>query len=229
MSIKKTCTLLMSVFYCILINSLYHISDLSVLYRGINPENNIMLLLAHFLSFATITFYVFGETEKYINGYGKYVLVRRKKRTSILNKIYAKSLLAVITFEIMKILIYIIISGMDKTNLSSFAIMLILSILTNLLLISFQILIEILFNSKISLTVAMAYFIISCTVGGVIIKENLYAPLLILIPNYSMSYRTEYFISELKLNYLSMIVILIIVIIGFVLTGKMILKRKDIF
>ncbi len=160
MSIKKICTLLMAVFYCILINSLYHISDLSILYRGINPENNIMLLLAHFLSFAIITFYVFGEAEKYINGYGKYVLVRRKKRTAILNKIYAESLLAVIAFEIMKILIYIVISGMNKTNLSSFAIMLILSILTNLLLISFQIFIEILFNSKIALSVVMAYFIL---------------------------------------------------------------------
>ena len=229
MSIKKVCTLLMSVFYCILINSLYHISDLSVLYKGVNLENNIMLLLAQFLSFASITFYVFGEAEKYINGYGKYVLVRRKKRTAILNKIYAENFLAAIVFEIIKIVIYIVVSSMDKTDFSSFVIMLVLSILTNLLLISVQILIEILFNSKIALIVAMAYFIISCTVGGVIIKEKLYAPLLILIPNYSMSYRTEYFISELNLNYLSMNVILITVIIGFVFTGKMILKRKDIF
>lgn len=229
MSIKRICALLMAIVYCVLINNFYHEPDLTYLYRGVNPENNIMLLAAHFLSFAAISFYIFGDAEKYINGYGKYVLVRSKKRMRILDNIYIKSFLLVLMFELIKILLYSIISGAEKTTFNSFAIMLVLSVLTNIFLISLQIFLELLFDSKSALTSVMMYFILSCALGGVLIKKSIYLPLIFLIPNYAMNQRTEYFINNLNLNYILMIIILIILIIGFVIAGKAVLKRKDIF
>lgn len=229
MSIKRICALLMAIVYCVLINNFYHEPDLTYLYRGVDSENNIMLLAAHFLSFAVIAFYIFGDAEKYLNGYGKYVLVRSKKRMHILDKIYIKAFLFVIIFEVIKILLYSIISGAVKTTFNSFAIMLVLSVLTNIFLISLQIFLELLFDSKSALTSIMMYFILSCALGGVLIKKNIYLPLIFLIPNYAMNQRTKYFINNLNLNHISIIMILIISITGFVIAGKAVLKRKDIF
>ncbi len=229
MKIKKICTLLMAVLYCILINNLYHISDLTVLYRGVNSKNDIMLLAAQFLSFSTISFYIFGEAEKHLNGYGKYVLIRRKKRSDILNRIYIKAFSAVLIFEIIKIAIYGIISGISETNLKNALSMFILSILTNLFLISLQLLIELQFNSKSALTATMIYFIISCTAGGIFIKEKIYMPLIILIPNYAMSNRIKYYIDQLNLNYSIILSILLLGTSCLIIAGRLFLKRKDIF
>lgn len=229
MKIKKICVLLMLILHCILINNYYHAADLSVLYRGVNSSNNMILLAAYFSNYCATAFYMFEKVEKYVNGYGKYTLIRNKKRTSVLNGMYIKGCLFALTCELLKILLYIVIAGVNNTNFSNLIVMIFLSILVNILMIYIQIFLEIFLGSKIALASVMMYFILSCTVGGLIIKENIYKPLIFLIPNYSMSLRTKYFTSNLNLKYESIIIILILTIfLGFVM-GKLNLKRKDIF
>lgn len=76
------------------------------LIEGVNIRNSNMLVASDFLFISLVVFNLFGNCEKYLYGYGKYELLRYKKRTLILGKIILKSFLSVCVFCLTRIIIY---------------------------------------------------------------------------------------------------------------------------
>lgn len=234
MYVKKISTLIIIFISCILIKSAYPTGGIELMFNGVPANNNIQLLSANFIYFAALVFYLFGQSNKFLNGYGKYVLLRSKKRNILLNKLIVKSFFTVFTFEIIRIALFILLLFFKNEPIFNFEILdlvkqFLISLLVMFSLIELQIFIEIKYSASSSLILVFSYYIISCMIGGYCIERGFLYPLLILLPNYSMSYRNTIMFNEININYSTMYAIVIAIIILIYSLSKKHMKTKDIF
>lgn len=122
------------------------------LIEGVNIRNSNMLVASDFLFISLVVFNLFGNCEKYLYGYGKYELLRYKKRTLILGKIILKSFLSVCVFCLTRIIIYAFLLFIRNEKIIDFTVAdisnyIFTSILSLFFISILQILVELKFSS----------------------------------------------------------------------------------
>lgn len=219
----------MLIIYCMLLKNIYSEPQLSFLYNGIDKNNNVILMISQTICYSAYSFFIFGEQNKYINGYGKYILLRTHKRSSIFFRIIFKNSFSLFFLESLKIAFFFLINALEvNIDFNVFIMSLIIHLCTYTALIMLQIFFEIILGSKIALLISIIYYILSCIVGGILIEKGFQIQMILFIPNYSMNFRNKYFFKTQNSNTI-LLLILISIITILLFASKKALKNKDIF
>ena len=203
------------------------------LIEGVNIRNSNMLVASDFLFISLVVFNLFGNCEKYLYGYGKYELLRYKKRTLILGKIILKSFLSVCVFCLTRIIIYAFLLFIRNEKIIDFTVAdisnyIFTSILSLFFISILQILVELKFSSFAGVITAFLYYIVSTILGGYFIEKEQYFPLLFLTTNFSMKNRTDLISADFVDLYILYLILAFAIIVCIFLCRK-IIKQKDIF
>lgn len=203
------------------------------LINGVNIKNNILLVSSDFLFIALVIFNLFGKCEKYLYGYGKYQLLRYKKRGAILQKILVKAYLEVCGFCLSRIIIYEFLLLIRKEKTVDFTLInlinyLTLSILTLFFISVIQIFIELKFSSFAGLITVFSYYVISTMLGGFFLEKEKYFPIIFLTTNFTMKLRTD-LLSENFAEVYILYLILTLYIVTVTFACKKTMNHKDIF
>ena len=198
-----------------------------------NIRNSNMLVASDFLFISLVVFNLFGNCEKYLYGYGKYELLRYKKRTLILGKIILKSFLSVCVFCLTRIIIYAFLLFIRNEKIIDFTVAdisnyIFTSILSLFFISILQILVELKFSSFAGVITAFSYYIVSTILGGYFIEKEQYFPLLFLTTNFSMKNRTDLISADFVDLYILYLILAFAIIVCIFLCRK-IIKQKDIF
>ena len=201
------------------------------LIEGVNIRNSNMLVASDFLFISLVVFNLFGNCEKYL--YGKYELLRYKKRTLILGKIILKSFLSVCVFCLTRIIIYAFLLFIRNEKIIDFTVAdisnyIFTSILSLFFISILQILVELKFSSFAGVITAFSYYIVSTILGGYFIEKEQYFPLLFLTTNFSMINRTDLISADFVDLYILYLILAFAIIVCIFLCRK-IIKQKDIF
>lgn len=203
------------------------------LVNGVTSNNNPILCLADFMIVSSIMFYNFGKTESFLYGYGKYQLLRHKKRKALITIILSKTFLTSLFASLLRATIYYLMialkgynSYISKGVLTNF---IVLYAITLFLLSCLQVLVEITKSSLAGIICVLSYYVISVFAGGELISQNLCIPTFIMIPNFYMKTRTDTIIESTNTNYFLIYVLLIsYAVVAIFMCRKAVLK-KDIF
>ena len=203
------------------------------LIEGVNIRNSNMLVASDFLFISLVVFNLFGNCEKYLYGYGKYELLRYKKRTLILGKIILKSFLSVCVFCLTRIIIYAFLLFIRNEKIIDFTVAdisnyIFTSIFSLFFISILQILVELKFSSFAGVITAFSYYIVSTILGGYFIEKEQYFPLLFLTTNFSMKNRTDLISADFVDLYILYLILAFAIIVCIFLCRK-IIKQKDIF
>lgn len=203
------------------------------LINGVNIKNNMLLFSSDFLFISLVIFNSFGKSERFLYGYGKYQLLRYKKRKIIFKKVITTSFLSICIFVFARIIIYAFLLLIRNEKIIDFTIKnivnyIVLSILSLFFISILQILIELKFSSFTGLITAFSYYVISTILGGYFLEKEQYYPLALLFTNFTMKIRTDLIIQNFVGLYI-LYLILIFAISVCILICKTIIKHKDIF
>lgn len=208
-------------------------SGISGLLGGVNKRNSSALFLSEFIMVSLVLFGNLGQCEKHLNGYGKYQLLRHKKRQIMIFGIYNKTVVYICFLTLSRMLIYTIILMIRNDNLHisvkdtlTYMLMYVL-ILTLLSLIQYYI--ELKYSSAVGLIITMIYYLFSISLGGILAEKEVYRPIVLLLPNYYMKNRFDVIIKEAGINEWILYLILISGIFSVIIFSCMALKKKDIF
>lgn len=206
---------------------------LTALYNGVNVRNNLALCLSDFVIIAITVFNNLGKCEQYLFGYGKYCLVRHKKRDLLLINILFKSIGFCVIIVFLRTIVFLLIAifstGLEFINYNSLVNFIFINITTLFHLTCIQIVLELSISSFVGLVSSLFYYIISVFLGGTLISNEIYFPLLFMTPNFYMKTRSDLLCEALGLNLINLYIILYSYILLLTITSKLIIKKKDIF
>lgn len=148
------------------------------------------------LFYSILIFYSFSVTEDYIKSYGIYIVTRTKKRNSLLSILLRKLTIRVLEFTLCGQFFFGLINLIINNSILNFDNYLestILFILVCINLSLLQLLMEILFDSKLSLMITLSYFLISIYASKIIYinKYNSFFNI-VFYPNFSLVSRRPY-------------------------------------
>lgn len=200
---------------------------------GINIKNNILLLSSDFLFVSLVIFNLFGKSEKFLYGYGKYLILRYQKRSVVLKKIITTLFVSICIFVLARIIIYAFLLFFCNKKLFDITAKNIinyiaLSILSLLFISLLQTIIELKISSFAGLITAFSYYIISIIMGGYFLDKKQYLPIMFLFSNFNMKNRTDLITQNFTKLY-TLYLILCFANIICVFICKRIIKCKDIF
>ena len=226
MTVKKICAAAVCVIYSVMLTMLYKGKhDILMIFSGIDIRNNIYQTTLHFMGYSSLVFLSFGEAEKFISGYGKYVLIRNCKRARLADRILLIRALTAGVFELIRAVVYITLGGIHCSDTRALFMYMLTDLLVNIFLLFMQTVLEIGTDSKTAVASVMAYFIISCMLGGVLIGKQIYIPIYCMIPNYSMQARVGYTgISDRASMCIPAVGAIFLIFIG-----RKLLTKKDIY
>ncbi len=205
----------------------------SALYNGINLRNSLALCLSDFVIIAITAFNNLGKCERYLFGYGKYCLVRHKKRDLLLINILLKTIGFCVIVVFLRTIIFLSIAkfstGLEFINYNYLVNFISINITTLFHLSCVQIVLELSISSFVGLVSSLFYYIVSVFIGGTLISNEIYVPLLFMTPNFYMKTRSDLLCEELGLSLVNIYIILYLYILLLTMASKLIIKKKDIF
>lgn len=171
----------LNLFLLIFLFSIFSVGWLSIftdpnllnLYAGIPFNGNWYVVLLNYFLFSCYSFYLFKKVDKYINGYGIYVVLRVQSKMKIIKQLLFKTLVFVFMSELIKLLVYsfFILLFYDEFYISNYFIfvnMFIINILFLFLILSIQISLELFFDSKIALFFIQISYLILIVLGNIV-------------------------------------------------------------
>lgn len=206
---------------------------LSGLICGVNIKNNISLMSSEVLFYSLVIFNNFGQWEKYLNGFGKYCLLRYKKREIIFIKLIVKTAIKIFLLNFLRVVVYFLVLLIDNENILDCLIQdlihyFTISLLVLLLLSIIQMIIELKLSSFSGLIVTFSYIIISTILGGYFIENQIYLPIIFLTTNFSMKSRTDIICDDF-IGFSYIYSFLILYILASIFICNKIIKHRDIF
>lgn len=203
------------------------------LFNGVNIRNSPLLFLSEFIIVSMILFNNLGKCENYLKGYGKYLLLRHKRRQLLLLNIFIRTLAYICFVILLRALVYILILKLKNERICFSMSMTInyevLSVLTFTFLCSVQYYLELKYSALAGITVTMIYYLFTISIGGVLAEKEIYFPIIFLLPNYYMKNRSEVIITEMHINEWLLYLILLLSVTYFIVLCQNTIKKKDIF
>lgn len=173
--------------------------DLLDLYGGVPYFGNWYVILLNYFLFSCYSFVVFNKSDKYISGYGIYVVLRVQSKMKMITQVIYQTFIFVVVCEFMKVVIYIftlliVYRHFYLENVFIFINMFFIHTLFLFIFLLLQIILELFVDSKLALTFVQITYLLLIPMSDFmnkIIGEN-YLNLLFL-PNILMYKRLESF------------------------------------
>ena len=173
--------LLCSFFYVYYVIRNYNPFSYSNIFCGVKFNGHVFFYAATIYLFGIVVFCSFGNTQKYINGYGILELVRNKKRETVIGKIVKVQMLNLLKITVSILAMYIVVSYFflgkrERFDIIGFTIDILLFYLVSLSIVLWQAFFEILFDSRIGVLITMSIICVHICVGDVImlLKKSQY-------------------------------------------------------
>jgi Protein of unknown function (DUF2705) len=205
---------------------------------GVQPETEYIIFMFWYLVFVSISFYFLGDISESLSGYGKYVLIRNYNKVKWIMIRYGSVAIRLLGFVLLHSIISLLITfilGKGQGPFLDGIIMVTKAIfiyyLTLLVLLSFQMLLELYINPQISMLIVNMYVVFSVLLAGLFFTYHkgellLYA----LIPNYSMGLRLDIMSdSSFIIYYPTAMVILLVIMAVILVFSKQKITEKDLF
>lgn len=231
---KTICVGIVLIFMnCVLTQSVNQGAGIGGLVNGVNLKNTPALILAEFILVAFVVFNNQGKCEKYLYGYGKYCLLRHRRRGKILLPVYMKSFVLVCLVVLGRLAMY---EGIlwKKSEVNHLMTDSMLDYVPLCVLVFFQIsvvqyFIELRFSASAGMLTALIYFLLTICMGSIFIEHKQYWVLWFMVPNFYMRSRMDYVFNGSCLRIGTLFLLLFLQILIFILLGVRQMKRKDIF
>lgn len=230
---KKLCFIALTALSACLTFGALPGAGLEGLTDGVGPRNTPVLFLAEFSAVSALLFVNMGESERVLSGFGTYCLLRHGKRGALLIKLYRKLTRNVCLTVALRTALYAALTWVSSgpvpvelSGLISFAALYAL-VLLNLSLL--QLFAELSFSAAFGLWITDAYYILSLSVGGLLIERGRALPCLALTPNLYMKARLTPILDETRLAPWAIYGILLFDLSADSLLCRLSIKRKDIF
>ncbi|MCO7128260.1 hypothetical protein NIE88_21255 [Sporolactobacillus shoreicorticis] len=223
-------TFLMLIVYCYLTPKN---GSITTLYGGIPVGGNLYFFLLNYFLFAIFSFFIFESTQKYINGYGIFQLVRHQSRKKIFQLLFSELIKYILIIESLKIFCYLLLNFIQRKQLPMYHLdVLVLFFGTIFCMIVFlliQMLLEAKYSSKISLLYTQVIYILILFGSDICLK---YFPNSVInylfLNNYMMMRHYTLLNTSFLVNTLIVTLLFVLLTSTLYLTGKHIFEEKDI-
>ena len=198
---------------------------------GVNFNGYVLYYAASLFLLGIVVLNSFGNTEKYIKGYGILELIRNKKRDSIIKKVVVTEMLNVFVITCFIIIPYIIaaycfFNKREEINTSDYMMKVLLFYLVSLSLVLWQALFEIIFDSRGAIFITLSLICIHISAGDVVMLYKKSHKLFYLFyTNFAFAKRNE----EIHIRDIHMLLAVLIICIIQIILMKMAFLKKDIF
>lgn len=142
-------------------------------FSGVRFNGNVIFYAGILLLFGLILFYVFTDTERYVNAYGVLYVIRNRKRSRVALSIILNQIKGIAQMIFFVLLIYFLYAGILKmkvvrTDIIQFVHYVIIFYLVCLNLSMLEALFEIVFDSKIAIVMEMMLLTLHIFAGEMI-------------------------------------------------------------
>lgn len=198
---------------------------------GLGVSYQLLYQAYSYFFFGMVSFYFMGSMKKHTEYYGVFQLYRGKGNLTFLGFHYFKTILgisAVLLLETTLFIIYNLITNMGlKFIITQSEVKgLILWLLTFTALIMLQMTLELFMDDTIAVVLINIYVLISIALGSVLLERGS-SLLYLLIHNFSMYLRSDELYPESPLEFMTEIIILIIIMISCFCISLVRLRKKD--
>ena len=172
--------------------------DAGVLYDGILFHSRFEFYLMNFSLFCVLPLYFFHIFEDTIAERAALYVTRGISRKAFY-RVFAKKIIGgVISYEILKIIVYLVFGYLIHggsfyiADFSFLICMVVLNIVIEIGIIHLQMYLEIFYNSRLALLAVLLYYLISVIMGDMLFTNEIYGiPFILFLPNAMMHLRLE--------------------------------------
>lgn len=231
--INKTIYMVLTacVMYVLMVITNYDITCLQDVFQGVEFDGRPVYYAITLMLFAIPLFYGFGETDKYVTGYGILEITRTGKKDIVIRNIIVKQLLRTVEVAAAEIIIYmaavhIALDGKGSMCNGSSLMAVMLLVLVSFSLMMWQSIFEIIWDGRIAAVAVLAVVLVHMYVGDTINYYGYNKYLHIIgYGGFAITARSE----KIGINPYIMIGIMIVICVVQIIILRSVFKKKDIF
>lgn len=209
-------------------------TDIINLYSGVIFNPKFVYYINCFFLYACYCLYIYNEFEPYVTGYGICLITREKSRKQFAMHLVKRLLGFFVSFETMKILCYLLVTQIVKgqitlSNPLELIQMIILNMLCYVIILFFQMIMELYFSGNFAMWISLIYFSICIGISDFIHTADFLTDKLnlLFIPNLMFKNRLNVLLQNDNHVYFLIMLLICIAVCIYIVFTKM-LKRKDI-